>query len=234
MSYLLLRRSKSRTDDILVTWPSLKMNKSDFILNGKPLRILSGAIHYFRVVPEYWKDRLLKLKGMGLNTVETYVPWNLHEEVRGQFKFNGNLDISAFVKLAHELDLFVIIRPGPYICSEWDFGGLPSWLLHDPEMEPRSMYPPFIEATERYFQKLLPILVPLQFYRGGPIIAFQIENEYGSFYTDDVKYMGHLKSLMITGGIKELLFTSDNHIGLRKDFLALPDVFLTVNFGLST
>lgn len=231
MSYLLLRRSKSRTDDNLVTWPSVKMNKSDFILNGKPLRILSGAIHYFRVVPEYWKDRLLKLKGMGLNTVETYVPWNLHEEVRGQFKFNGNLHISAFVKLAHELDLFVIIRPGPYICSEWDFGGLPSWLLHDPEMEPRSMYPPFIEATERYFQKLLPILVPLQFYRGGPIIAFQIENEYGSFYTDDVKYMGHLKSLMITGGIKELLFTSDNHVGLRKDFLALPDVFLTVNFG---
>lgn len=231
MSYLLLRRSKSRTDDNLVTWPSVKMNKSDFILNGKPLRILSGAIHYFRVVPEYWKDRLLKLKGMGLNTVETYVPWNLHEEVRGQFKFNGNLDISAFVKLAHGLDLFVIIRPGPYICSEWDFGGLPSWLLHDPEMEPRSMYPPFIEATERYFQKLLPILVPLQFYRGGPIIAFQIENEYGSFYTDDVKYMGHLKSLMITGGIKELLFTSDNHVGLRKDFLALPDVFLTVNFG---
>lgn len=233
MGYLLLRRSKSRTDDMLGTWPwtSLKINKSDFILNGKPIRILSGAIHYFRVVPEYWKDRLLKLKGMGLNTVETYVPWNLHEEIRGQFKFNGSLDISAFVKLAHELDLFVIIRPGPYICSEWDFGGLPSWLLHDPEMQPRSMYPPFIEATERYFEKLLPILVPLQFYRGGPVIAFQIENEYGSFYTDDVKYMEHLKSLMIKGGIKELLFTSDNYVGLTKGFLALPGVFLTVNFG---
>lgn len=211
--------------------PSLKMDTNDFYLNGKPLRILSGAIHYFRVVPEYWRDRLLKLKAVGLNTVETYVAWNLHEEVRGQFDFDGILNIRAFIELAHELDLYVIVRPGPYICSEWDFGGLPSWLLHDPDMEPRSMYSPYIEATEQYFKKLLPMLVPLQFCKGGPIIAFQIENEYGNYYADDVKYMEHLKSIMIEGGIKELLFTSDNTHGLTKRFLSLSNVLETVNFG---
>jgi len=216
-----------------ITGPSLKMDEKDFFLNGKPLRILSGAIHYFRVVPEYWKDRLLKLKAMGLNTIETYVAWNLHEEVKGQFKFDGNLDIRAFIKLAQELQLYVIVRPGPYICSEWDFGGLPSWLLHDPHMEPRSMYPPFIEATEQFFKTLLPIFVPLQYSKGGPIIAFQIENEYGSYYSDDVKYMEHLKSLMISEGITELLFTSDNAHGLEKQFLSLSNVLKTINFGAS-
>lgn len=252
MGYLLLRRTKpKRTSwikdkDIQAVWPSLdekdflvdgepvpslKMDNRNFLLDGKPFRILSGAIHYFRVVPEYWKDRLLKLKGMGLNTVETYVPWNLHEEVKGQFKFDGSLNIRAFITLAQRLQLFVIVRPGPYICSEWDFGGLPSWLLHDPEMKPRSMYPPFIKATKQYFKRLLPILEPLQFYKGGPIIAFQVENEYGSFNTDDVEYMEYLRSLMIGEGIKELLFTSDNYHGLQKQSLAMPDVLQTINFG---
>lgn len=221
---------KKKTEDA-VTGPSLKMDDKDFFLNGKPLRILSGAIHYFRVVPEYWRDRLLKLKAMGLNTVESYIAWNLHEEVQGEFNFVGNLDIRAFIKLAQELNLYVIIRPGPYICSEWDFGGLPSWLLRDPHMEPRSMYRPFIEAANQFFGRILPIFVPLQYSRGGPIIAFQIENEYGSYYSDDVEYMNHLKSLMINGGITELLFTSDNSGGLNKQFLSLPNVLKTVNFG---
>lgn len=209
--------------------PSLTYGEKDFFLQGKPLRILSGALHYFRVVPQYWKDRLVKLKAMGLNTVETYVPWNAHEEVKGHFKFDGNLDISAFIKLAKELGLYVILRPGPYICSEWDFGGLPSWLLSDPHMEPRSMYPPFIEAVDQFYKRFLPILVPLQFSKGGPIIAFQLENEYGSYASADVDYMQHLKMIMINGGITELLFTSDNHSGLKKEFLTLQNVLKTIN-----
>jgi len=141
---------------------ALTVTKGQFMLKTKPLRIFSGSIHYFRVVPEYWRDRLLKLKAMGLNTVETYVPWNLHEEIKGQFNFEGILDIVKFIKIAQSVGLYVIVRPGPYICAEWDLGGLPSWLLRDPKMKLRSMYPGYIHAVEKYFKKLLPILVPLQ------------------------------------------------------------------------
>lgn len=102
---------------------------NQFRLNGEPIRIVSGAIHYFRVVPEYWKDRLLKLKACGFNTVETYVAWNIHEPAEGQFCFEGIADIERFVQLAGELGLHVIVRPSPYICAEWEFGGLPAWLL---------------------------------------------------------------------------------------------------------
>ncbi|KAL9963399.1 hypothetical protein ACROYT_G026909 [Oculina patagonica] len=161
-----------------------------------------------------------------------YIAWNLHEEIKGQFKFDGNLDIEAFIKVAQELGLYVILRPGPYICSEWDFGGLPSWLLNDPNMQPRSMYPPFVEAGDRFFKKLLPIVAPLQYSKGGPIIAFQIENEYGSYPGADVKYLEHLKTIMINEGITELLFTSDNYLGLEKELLSMPNVLKTINFGV--
>lgn len=209
------------------------MEKQHFILEGKPFRILSGAIHYFRVVPEYWEDRLLKLKAMGLNTVETYVPWNLHEEVKGQLNFKGILDIVHFIKLAQSVGLYVIVRPGPYICAEWDLGGLPSWLLHDSKMELRSMYPPYILAVDRYFNKLLPKLVPLQFSHGGPIIAFQVENEYGSFdkHPLSTEYMAHLKTVMNENGLTELLFTSDGIRHMEADYFPkLPGVLKTANF----
>ena len=100
--------------------------RDDFYLDGKPFKIISGAIHYFRIVPEYWRDRLEKLKAMGANTVETYVPWNMHEPQKGQFRFDGMLDIKKFILLAQELGLYVIVRPSPYICAEWEFGGLPA------------------------------------------------------------------------------------------------------------
>ncbi|XP_031562165.1 beta-galactosidase-1-like protein 2 isoform X2 [Actinia tenebrosa] len=141
---------------------ALKFSGSNFILNGKPFTILSGSIHYFRVPVAYWSDRLVKLKAMGLNTVETYVPWNLHEEIKGTMKVEGNLDIVSFIKEAHKLGLYVIIRPGPYICAEWDLGGLPSWLLHDSNQKLRSSYPPFLNAVEKYFNKLLPLIVPFE------------------------------------------------------------------------
>lgn len=150
---------------------TLSISSTQFLLDGKPFRILSGAMHYFRVVPEYWRDRLEKMRAFGLNTVETYVPWNLHEPRPGEFHFEGMLDIVKFIETANDVGLKVIVRPGPYICSEWDFGGLPSWLLKDPAMQVRCGYPPFLAAVDRFFDALLPQLVPLQSTRGGPVIA---------------------------------------------------------------
>lgn len=112
--------------------------KEDFIIDGKPTKIISGAVHYFRIVPEYWKDTLLDLKDMGCNAVETYIPWNLHETYKGRFDFSGPKDICSFLELAKELDLYVIVRPSPYICAEWEFGGLPAWLLKEPDIHLRT------------------------------------------------------------------------------------------------
>uniref|UniRef100_A0A669E397 Si:dkey-224e22.2 n=1 Tax=Oreochromis niloticus TaxID=8128 RepID=A0A669E397_ORENI len=192
----------------------LKADSSQFTLEGKPFRILGGSVHYFRVPRAYWEDRLLKMKACGLNTLTTYVPWNLHEPERGTFNFQDQLDLKAYVSLAAQLGLWVILRPGPYICAEWDLGGLPSWLLQDEEMQLRTTYPGFVNAVNLYFDKLISVIKPLMFEGGGPIIAVQVENEYGSFAKDD-KYMPFIKNCLQSRGIKELLMTSDNWEGLR-------------------
>ncbi|XP_055968799.1 beta-galactosidase-1-like protein 3 [Sorex fumeus] len=197
-----------------------------FTLEGQKFLVLGGSIHYFRVPRDYWRDRLLKLKACGFNTVTTYVPWNLHEPERGAFNFSGNLDLRAFVLMAGEIGLWVILRPGPYICSEIDLGGLPSWLLQDPRMRLRSTYRGFLEAVTVYFDELIPILVPLQYRRGGPVIALQVENEYGAFMTDS-KYMPHLHQALVERGIVELLLTSDN----ENDFIqgSIRGVLASIN-----
>ncbi|MGH0166973.1 UNVERIFIED_CONTAM: hypothetical protein FKN15_051851 [Acipenser sinensis] len=172
----------------------LQADSPEFQLGGEVFRILGGSIHYFRVPREYWRDRLLKMKACGLNTLTTYVPWNLHEPERGTFNFKGNLDLEAYIKLAGELGLWVILRPGPYICAEWDLGGLPSWLYRDPAMQLRSTYKGFTQAVDAFFSQLLPRVVPLQYKKGGPIIAVQVENEYGSFAVD-TEYMPYMKEV---------------------------------------
>jgi beta-galactosidase len=209
---------------------TLTTSSTQFLFDGKPFRILSGAMHYFRVVPEYWRDRLEKMRAFGLNTVETYVPWNLHEPRPGEFHFEGMLDIVKFIETANDVGLKVIVRPGPYICSEWDFGGLPAWLLKDPEMQVRCAYPPYLAAVNRYFDALLPKLAPLQSTQGGPIIAMQVENEYGSYGNDKV-YLRHLADGMRSRGIDSFLFTSDGPRDICLQGGALPDVFKTVNFA---
>ncbi|MBW7453390.1 beta-galactosidase [Paenibacillus sepulcri] len=199
--------------------------------DGKPLRIISGALHYFRIVPEYWQDRLLKLKACGFNAVETYVAWNIHEPQEGRFCFEGMADLVRFIRLAEETGLHVIVRPSPYICAEWEFGGLPSWLLQDKNMMLRCSYQPFLDKVDAYYDVLLPLLKPLLCTNGGPVIAMQIENEYGS-YGNDAAYLSYLRQGMIDRGIDVLLFTSDG----PEDFMLqggtlLPDVLATLNFG---
>eukprot|EP00058_Branchiostoma_floridae_P015870 XP_002601358.1 hypothetical protein BRAFLDRAFT_114709 [Branchiostoma floridae] len=204
----------------------------NFTLDGKPVQILSGAIHYFRVPREYWRDRMLKLKACGLNTLETYVCWNLHEPEKGKFDFTGMLDIAAYLREAANLGLWVIFRPGPYICAEWDYGGLPSWLLRDPNMQVRTTYQPYMEAVERFFDALLPIVKPFQYKEGGPIIAMQVENEYGSYARDD-KYLTAVKQAIQKRGIEELLLTSDGGQIERLERGCIPGVLMTANFNFN-
>lgn len=203
---------------------------NQFELNGAPFRILSGALHYFRVPPQYWDDRLRKMKLMGLNTVETYVPWNLHEPQPGRFCFDGWLDLAGFIGRAAEAGLYAIVRPGPYICAEWDMGGLPAWLLQDPKMQLRCMYPPYLNAVDRFFDALIPHLAPLQISRGGPVLAMQIENEYGG-YGNDMAYLHHLEAGLRWRGIDTLLFTSDGPDDAMLEYGGLPHILKTVNFG---
>ena len=207
--------------------------KDNFYLDGKPYKIISGAIHYFRIVPEYWRDRLEKCKAMGCNTVETYIPWNMHEPRKGEYCFEGILDIEKFIKLAEELGLYVIIRPSPYICAEWEFGGLPAWLLKDDGMKLRVNYQPFLDAVEDYYKVLLPKLAPYQIDCGGNVIMMQVENEYG-YYANDKAYMAAMKDLMRKYGVTVPLVTSDGPFPESLNGGCLEGILPTGNFGSRT
>lgn len=202
-----------------------------FYLNGQPFKILSGAIHYFRIDPDDWYHSLFNLKALGFNTVETYVPWNAHEPHKGQFDFSGRLDIERFIQTAQSLGLYMIVRPSPFICAEWEFGGLPAWLLEE-NMRIRSSDPAFIEAVSHYYDRLLEILTRYQVDQGGPILMMQVENEYGS-YGEDKTYLRAVRDLMKEKGVTCPLFTSDGpwRATLRAGTLIEDDVFVTGNFG---
>jgi len=204
--------------------------KDTFYLDGRPFQVISGSIHYFRVVPEYWPDRLEKLKAMGCNTVETYIPWNMHEPKKGVFRFDGMLDVVKFVRTAQEQGLYVILRPSPYICAEWELGGLPSWLLAEERMRFRVSHPAFLAHVSDYYHVLMKKLAPLQLDCGGPVIMMQVENEYGS-YSDDKAYLRWLRDLMRTEGITVPLVTSDSPIAENLEGGTVEGVTPTVNFG---
>ena len=208
----------------------LAIANNQFYYDGEEAQILSGAIHYFRVVPEYWQNRLSKLKSCGLNAIETYVPWNLHEPSPDTYCFSGLADLEKFIEIAHELNLRVIIRPGPYICSEWDFGGLPAWLLTIPGIKLRCSNKPYLERVDAWFDELLPRIAKYQSTNGGPVIAMQVENEYGS-YGNDLEYLKYLRDGMVRRGIDVLLFTSDGPTDRMLQCGTIPDVLKTVNFG---
>lgn len=204
--------------------------KDEFYCNGNPVKIISGGIHYFRIVPDYWRDRLEKLKALGCNTVETYIPWNLHEPNKGEFYFDGILDIKRFIKTAEELGLWVILRPSPYICAEWEFGGLPAWLLAEDGMRLRANYLPYLNHVSDYYKELFKIISPLQFPNGGPVIMMQIENEYG-YYADDTSYLEELRNLMLDNGVVVPLVTSDGPWGDALSCGSIEGALPTCNFG---
>ncbi|MEG2088008.1 MAG: beta-galactosidase [Angelakisella sp.] len=207
----------------------LSYSPDEFLLNGKPFRMLSGAIHYFRTLPECWEDRLKKLKACGLNTVETYCCWNLHELQEGQFDFTGLLDLGRFLDMANSLGLYAIVRPGPFICAEWDFGGLPYW-LHNTPLHLRCSDPAFLAKLRPYLDKICEIVRPRLGSTGGNVLMLQVENEYGS-YGDDKDYLQAIADIYLENGIDCMLFTSDGTSDAALSGGTLPQYLSTCNFG---
>jgi beta-galactosidase len=200
-----------------------------FTLDGKPFQVISGEMHYPRIPRAYWRDRLRKARAMGLNTITTYTFWNEHEPRPGVFDFSGNNDVAEFIREAQQEGLYVILRPGPYVCAEWELGGYPAWLLKDRAMVLRSNDANFLAATQRYLLRLGKELAPLQIGNGGPIILVQVENEYGSFGRDHA-YMERVHTMLVDGGFtKSQLYTADGPDEVPNG--SLPELPVGINFG---
>ncbi len=204
------------------------IGQSDFLLDDKPIVIRCGEIHSARVPREYWRHRLQALHAMGLNTVCAYLFWNFHEFKQGTYDWKGQADVAEFCKIAQEEGLWVILRPGPYACAEWDGGGIPWWLLKNPDIKLRSQDPKFLKAAVAWFKEVGRVLGPLQVTQGGPILMAQVENEYGS-YGKDAEYMGKMRQAMIDGGFDIPLFACNPVGDLKKGYR--DDLFQVVNFG---
>lgn len=197
--------------------------------DGAPVRILSGALHYFRVHPDAWAHRIAMAKAMGLNTIETYVPWNAHAPERGQFVTDGILDLPRFLDEIHAAGMQAIVRPGPYICAEWDGGGLPGRLFQDPEVGVRRSEPKYLEAVDQFLAQVYQIVAPRQIDNDGPVVLVQIENEYGA-YGDDKSYLRHLVDVTRASRITVPLTTIDQPFDLAKG--SLPgELHMTASFG---
>jgi beta-galactosidase len=206
------------------------IGESDFLLDGAPFRILSGALHYFRVHPDSWADRIEKARLMGLNTIDTYVPWNAHSPRPGVFDTSGILDLARFLRLVAEAGMYAIVRPGPYICAEWDNGGLPAWLFQESGVGVRRYEKRFMAAIEQYLQQVLRIVEPLQVHHGGPVLLVQVENEYGAF-GDDPVYLKAVADLIGQGGITVPLVTVDQPVDEMLATGGLDGVLRTGSFG---
>lgn len=199
-----------------------------FLLDGKPFQIRCGELHAPRVPREYWQHRLRMVKAMGLNTVCAYLFWNMHEPRPGEFNWSGQADVVEFCRAAQAEGLWVILRPGPYACAEWEMGGLPWWLLKHDDIQLRSRDPRFLEAAKRYLREVGRVLTPLQVTQGGPILMVQVENEYG-FYGKDAAYMGELRQALLDSGFDVPLFACNPKQHLRDGYR--DDLFPVVNFG---
>ncbi|WP_144804556.1 beta-galactosidase family protein [Curtobacterium sp. BH-2-1-1] len=203
---------------------------TDFLLDGEPHRVLSGAIHYFRVHPDLWQDRIRKAKLMGLNTVETYVAWNAHAPRPGEFDLTGGLDLGRFLDLVAAEGMHAIVRPGPYICAEWTNGGLPYWLFTDGTVGVRRDEPGFLAAVQDYLEQLAPVLVPRQIDHGGPIVLVQVENEYGAYGSDPV-YLTKLEQMHRDIGLTVPFTSVDQPMGTMLEDGSLPSLHKTGSFG---
>jgi beta-galactosidase len=207
------------------------LGSSEFLLDGKPFQIISCEMHPARIPAEYWQHRIRMAKAMGCNTIAAYIFWNYHEPEEGKFDFtSGNHDLARFLKLAQNEKLWVILRPGPYVCAEWDFGGIPPYLLRDPELKVRSMYPRYMQAAERYMARLAQVVRPLLITNGGPIVLVQIENEYGS-YGNDRHYMARLKDVWVQNRIDVPFFTGDGPTNYMLEAGHVPGAAVGLDSG---
>jgi beta-galactosidase len=207
-----------------------QIGETDFLLDGMPHRIISGAMHYPRVHPDQWRDRIRKARLMGLNAIETYVAWNAHEPVRGQWSQTGAVDLGRYLDLIAEEGMHAIVRPGPYVCAEWHNGGLPTWLTADPTMKLRSSDPRYLEAVTGYLERVNKIIVPRQIDQGGSVILVQIENEYGA-YGSDKAYLAELIRLTRDAGITVPLTQVDQPIPHMLENGAHEGLHKTGSFG---
>jgi beta-galactosidase len=199
-----------------------------FLLDGKPFNFISGEMHYARIPAAYWRQRLRMARACGLNAITTYVFWNVHEPEKGRFNFKGDADIAKFIRIAQEEGLWVILRPGPYVCAEWDFGGFPYWLLNEKGMTLRSRDANFLRYTGRYLSELGKQLAPLQVTHGGNILLVQVENEYGS-YSNDKVYMGAIRDAVVNAGFSVPLYTCDGGSQMPAGYL--PGLLPGLNGG---
>ncbi|MFD5213849.1 beta-galactosidase family protein [Microbacterium sp. NPDC058345] len=209
--------------------PALTWRDGQIFRDGRPHRILSGAVHYFRIHPDQWEDRLRRLAAMGANTVDTYVAWNFHERTEGEVDFTGWRDLARFIRLAGEIGLDVFVRPSPYICAEWSNGGIPSWLSGRTRAL-RTSDPVFLAAVDAWYDALIPQLEPLQAVHGGPIRLIQVENEYGSFGSD-AAYLAHLRDGLRSRGMVEMLTTADGTTADMVEHGSIPGTMGTFTFG---
>ena len=206
-------------------------NNKEFLLDGKPFQIISGELHPSRIPKEYWRHRIQMVKAMGCNTVAAYLFWNYHEPQEGVFDFrSGNKNIAEFIRLCQQEGMWVLLRPGPYVCGEWDFGGLPPYLLKIPDIKIRCMDSRYMAAVTRYFNRLAREVVSLQCTNGGPILMVQVENEYGSF-GNDKEYMLALKDLLLRNKITVPFYTADGATPHMLDAGTLDGVAIGLDPG---
>jgi beta-galactosidase len=211
---------------------NFRLEGREFVLNGKPFRIMAGEIHFQRIPREYWADRLVKLRAAGLNTVCTYVFWNGLEPDPGQWDFSGTNDLAAFLRTAQRAGLWVVLRPGPYACAEWDFGGLPAWLLRTPDIKVRCSDPRYLAACEAYVRKIAGEIRDLQVHRGGPVLMLQVENEYGS-YGNDQEYLAALREMWEKAGIEVPFYTADGATPYMLEAGTIPGAAIGLDPGTS-
>ncbi|MCM1612910.1 beta-galactosidase [Phocaeicola massiliensis] len=211
------------------TQPTFGIGKRTFLMNGKPFLIKAAELHYTRIPQPYWEHRIQMCKALGMNTICIYVFWNIHEQEEGKFDFTGQNDVAAFCRLAQQHGMYVIVRPGPYVCAEWEMGGLPWWLLKKRDMALRTLHPYFMERVGKFMAEVGKQLAPLQLSRGGNIIMVQVENEYGAYATDK-EYIAAIRDLVRKSGFTDVpLFQCDWSSNFDKN--GLDDLLWTINFG---